>query len=316
MSWNILITSIPFQNDLERFRTAFQERHMELITPNLGRRLEEEDLLPIVHDIHGVISGDDRFTRDVLEQAPNLKVISRWGTGLDGIDRAAADENGIVVKNIPGAFTEPVADSVLGVMLTFARQIPWIDKQVKQGEWRTFAAKTLKESILGVIGVGRIGKAVIRRAKAFGMTILGNDVQPIADSFVKEMDLEVTGKDELYRRSDFISLNCDLNPDTRKLIGTRELELMKPAAVLINYARGEVVEQQAVVEALKNGEIAGAGLDVFEQEPVDENNPLLTMANVILSPHNGHSSPMARENAHKHAMENLFEGFEEQGIDI
>lgn len=289
---------------------------MDLITPNLGRRLEEKDLLPIVHDIHGAVVGDDRFTRDVLKTAPNLKVISRWGTGLDGIDQIAAEEFDIVVKNIPGAFTEPVADSVLGVMLTFSRRIPWIDGQVREGEWKTFAAKTLKECTLGVIGVGRIGKAVIRRAKAFGMTILGNDIESIPASFVKEIGLEVTGKDEIYRRSDFISLNCDLNPDTRKLIGSREFDLMKTTAVLINYARGEVIDERALIEALKNGEIAGAGLDVFEEEPIDTQNPLLAMDNVILSPHNGHSSPMARENAHKHAIENLFQGFKEQGITI
>ncbi len=314
MSWNILITSMPFQTDLDRFRPTLEEREMQLVTPKLGRRLEEQDLLPIVHDIHGVVAGDDRFTRNVLKKAVNLKVISRWGTGLDAIDLETAAEMGIIVKNVPGAFTEPVADSVVGMMLTFSRQIPWVDQKVKQGEWRNFATKTLKESTLGVIGVGRIGRAVIRRARAFGMTILGNDIESISESFVEEMHLEVTGKDEIYQRADFISLNCDLNPGTRQLVGQREFKLMKSTAVLINYARGEVVDESAMISALQDNEIAGAGLDVFQNEPLDKQSPLLTMNNVILSPHNGHSSPMTRENTHRQAIENLFEGFREHGI--
>lgn len=276
--------------------------------PPKGRPITEDMLLELVRDADGIIAGDEPFTGRVLKIALRLRVISRWGTGLDNIDLETCQELGIAVKNIPGVFTEPVADLVMAFMLAFARQIPRADRQVRAGRWTTVPARTLQECTLGVIGVGTIGKSVIRKAAGFNMTLLGYDIKSIPMEFINQTGLRAISKDDLLRRSDFVSLNCDLNPTSYHLIGDAELVKMKPEAVLINTSRGGVVDEEALAQALRDGGIAGAGLDVFEHEPLWADSSLREMDNVLLSPHNGHSSPMTRENAHQRAIENLLAG--------
>jgi D-3-phosphoglycerate dehydrogenase len=240
--------------------------------------------------------------------APRLKVISKWGTGIDSIDRQAAEKLGIRVCNTPNAFTLPVADTVLGYMLAFARRQPWLDRAVKSGTWQKFPGRSLSECSLGVVGLGNVGKAVIRRARAFGMKLLGSDIIPIATDFILENGVEMTSLEDLLRRSDFISLNCDLNPTSFHLINAQTLAHVKPGAVLINSARGAIVEEPALVEALQTGRLAGAGLDVFEDEPLPASSPLCQMDQVMLAPHNANSSPMAWERVHANSIRNLLEG--------
>ena len=171
------------------------------------------NLLAYAGQFDGAICGDDRYTARVLEAcAPRLKVISKWGTGIDLIDQAAAARLGIQVRNTPNAFTLPVADTVLGYMLAFARRLPWMDRAMKSGEWEKIPGRSLSECTLGVVGVGNVGKAVIRRARAFGMKLLGNDIVEIAPDFIRENGVEMTSLEDLLARADFVSLNCDLNP--------------------------------------------------------------------------------------------------------
>src|SRR5512133_3388516 len=173
---------IPF---VDRFSPLFAHYQMDLIVPTVHERLEEEELLPFAGQVDGAICGDDRYSARVLACfAPRMKVIAKWSTGIDPIDRLAAAELGIQVRNTPNAFTLPVADSVMGYMLAFARRQPWMDKMVKAGVWDKIPGRSLSECILGVIGVGNIGKAVIRRARAFGMKILATDIVPIAPDFI------------------------------------------------------------------------------------------------------------------------------------
>jgi len=297
---------IPF---LDRFRPVLARYGLDLITPPVRERLEEEEILKYAGQFDGAICGDDRYTRRVLEAcAPRLKVISKWGTGIDSIDSAAAAELGIRVCRTPNAFTLPVADTVMGYLLAFARRQPWMDREMKAGKWQKLPGRALHECTLGIIGVGNIGKAVARRARAFGMTILGNDIVEIDHVFLAETGVEMTSLDDLLSRSDFVSLNCDLNPTSRHLINARTLSLMRPTAVLINTARGPIVDEPALVEALQSGIIAGAALDVFEQEPLPLDSPLLTMDNVLLAPHNANSSPAAWERVHWNTIKNLVEG--------
>lgn len=307
----VLITApylLPF---LERFKPLFQDYGLETIVPPVNERLEEEDILRYAGQFDATICGDDRYTARVLKACmPRLKVISKWGTGVDSIDQKACAELGIQLRNTPNAFTLPVSDSVLGYMLAFARQQPWMDSSMKAGVWQKIPGKSLSECTLGVIGVGNVGKAVLRRAQAFGMTLLGNDIVPIAPDFVAEMRVVMTSLSDLLHRADFVSINCDLNPTSFHLINERTLQLMKPSAVLINTARGPVVEEEALIKALQNRVIAGAALDVFEIEPLPENSPLKTMDNVLLAPHNSNSSPAAWERVHWNTIRNLLLGLD------
>jgi D-3-phosphoglycerate dehydrogenase len=297
---------IPF---VDRFRPVFERYDLELIIPDVRERMEEKDLLEYAGQFDGAICGDDRYTARVIEAcSPRLKVISKWGTGIDSIDAEACARHSIKIGRTPNAFTTPVADTVLGYMLAFVRRQPWMDREMKNGKWEKIPGKTLSECTLGVIGVGNIGKAVTRRARAFGMKVYGTDIVEIDHVFVTETGIEMTDLATLLARSDFISLNCDLNPTSYHLINAETLAKMKPTAVLINTARGAVVEEKALIAALQAGGLAGAALDVFEVEPLPLDSPLLKMDNVLLAPHNANSSPAAWERVHWNTIKNLVEG--------
>ena len=305
---NRVLVSAPYmQPVLDRFRPRFEAEGVEVVSPPVRERMEESDLLPIIPTIDGVLCGDDRFTERVLQAAPRLKVISKWGTGIDSIDQVACKKFGIAVRNTPNAFTEPVADSVLGYLLNFARQLPWMDKSLKTGGWGKMPGKTLGESTLGIVGFGNIGRAVARRAAAFNMEVLVNDVVEIPADVVSRLGVKVIPFDELLSRSDFVSVNCDLNPTSFHLIDERALSLMKPTAVFVNAARGPIHHEPALIAALQSGKLAGAGLDVFEDEPLPLDSPLRRMDNVMLAAHNSNSSPRAWERVHENTLKNLFE---------
>jgi D-3-phosphoglycerate dehydrogenase len=255
------------------------------------------------------ICGDHRFTARVLEAcSPRLKIISKWGTGIDSIDSDAASRLGIKVARTTNAFTTAVADTIMGYILAFARRQPWMDKEMKAGKWVKLSGRALSECTLGVIGVGNIGKAVTRRARAFGMHVLGNDIVEIDHVFIAESGIQMTDLNSLLSNSDFISINCDLNPTSQHLINKQTLARMKPEAVLINTARGPIVDEKALVTALQARRLAGAALDVFEFEPLPQDSPLLKMDNVMLAPHNSNSSPAAWDRVHWNTIRNLFEG--------
>ena len=304
-----ILLSAPYMlSCLERFRPVFNHYNLDLIVPPVNERLSENEILNYAGQFDGAICGDDRFSKAVLEAClPRLKVISKWGTGIDSIDRQAAEGFGIRVCNTPNAFTLPVADSVLGYVLTFARGLPWMDRFVKDGKWQKLPGRSLSECTLGVIGVGNVGKAVLRRARGFGMKLLGNDIVEITPDFVLENGVEMTSLMDLLQRADFVSTNCDLNPSSYHLIRAETLAWMKPGAVLINTARGPIVAEQDLVAALKSGQIAGAALDVFEVEPLPADSALREMDNVLLAPHNSNSSPAAWERVHWNTIRNLLE---------
>lgn len=298
---------------VERFRPVFAHFGVDMIVPEVHERLSEEEILAYAGQFDAALCGDDRYTERVQQAClPRLKVISKWGTGIDSIDQQAAARLGIQVRNTPNAFTLPVSDSVLGYMLAFARRQPWMDKAMKSGQWEKLPGRSLSECTLGVIGVGNVGKAVIRRARGFGMRLLGNDIIPIAPDFILENNLEMTSLPDLLARADFISLNCDLNPTSRHIIRAETLKLVKPGAVLINTARGPLVDEPALIAALESGRLAGAGLDVFEVEPLPLDSALLRMDNVMLAAHNSNSSPSAWERVHWNTIRNLLDGL---GID-
>jgi D-3-phosphoglycerate dehydrogenase len=307
-----VLFSAPYMiPSLGRFRPVLDRHGLDLIIPEVQERLEEAEILKYAGQFDGAVCGDDRYTARALEACvPRLKVISKWGTGVDSIDAVACERLGVKLCRTPNAFTLPVADTVMGYILAFARRQPWMDKAVKAGIWNKIPGRSLSECTLGIIGVGNIGKALVRRARAFGMNLLGNDIVEIDHVFLAETGLKMVDLENLLKQSDFVSVNCDLNPTSLRLINLRTLSLMKPEAVLINSARGAIVEETALVAALQSGRIAGAALDVFEVEPLPVESPLVKMDNVLLAPHNANSSPAAWERVHWNTIRNLLEGLE------
>ena len=308
MTWKVLITAPYFIPVVEDYRAHLEDAGLELVVADVCERLTEDELLPLVPAIHGAICGDDQFTERVLGAALHLKVISKWGTGIDSIDRKAASRLGILVCNTPDAFTDCVADSTLGYVLNFARRLSAMDHDMRSGKWIKRDAVTLRECTLGVIGVGNIGKAVVRRGVAFGMTVAGYDAVPVPESFIFETGLKLVSLPELLRSADFVTLHCDLNPTSYHLIDATQLELMRPSAYLINTSRGGVVNERALIDALRTGAIAGAALDVFESEPLASDSPLLQMKNCLLAPHNANSGRAARKRVHESTIQNLLAG--------
>ena len=305
-----ILLSAPYMLPLlQRFQPVLERYGVRVLPASVQERLLEDDLLEFAGKIDGAICGDDFFTERVMEAcSPRLKVISKWGTGIDAIDQQAAARLGIRICRTPNAFTLPVADTVLGYLLAFARRQPWMDRAMRAGTWAKLPGWSLSECTLGVIGVGNIGKAVLRRARAFGMGLLGNDIIEVAPDFLLENRVELVSLEELLAQSDFVSLNCDLNPTSFHLINRRTLALMKPGAILVNTARGPVVDQVALIEALQAGAIGGAALDVFEREPLAVDSPLLRLDNVMLAPHNANASPAAWERVHLNTIRNLLDG--------
>ncbi|SVA58428.1 uncharacterized protein METZ01_LOCUS111282, partial [marine metagenome] len=309
--WKVLVSAPYMLTCVDRFLPWFEEHDIEPVLPPVEERLEESDLFEVIGDIDGAVCGDDRFTATVLDQAPKLKVISKWGTGIDSIDSEAAERNGILVYRTPGAFTNPVADSVLGYVLSFARGIPWATEDLRNGSWFKHPGRALNECVLGVVGVGDIGTAVSERARSFGMKVLGNDTKPLNTAWCARARVQEISISELLTQADFVSLNCDLNPTSHHLMGAKQFSSMKPSAVVINTARGPIIDEAALIRALKRGEIAGAALDVFEHEPLSTKSPLRDMENVLLAAHNANSSPTAWEKVHENTLKNLYDGLRE-----
>ena len=250
MSKTILLTApymIPF---VDRFIPVLESYGLNVIVPDVQERMEAADLLQYAGQFDGAICGDDRYTAAVVEACvPRLKIISKWGTGIDSLDAEACSRYGVQIGRTPNAFTTPVADTVLGYMLAFARRQPWMDKAMKSGEWKKISGYTLSEKTLGVVGVGDVGKAVTRRARAFGMKVLGVDIIDVDHVFVSESGIEMTTHERLFAEADFISINCDLNPTSQHLINAETLALMKPTAIVINSARGPIVHEEALIAA-------------------------------------------------------------------
>ena len=308
MKYRVLVSAPYIQPVLDRFKHLFEENDIETIVPSSKERLDKKELLQYIEIIDGAICGDDPFSKDVLRHAKCLKVISKWGTGIDSIDKDAAEQMGVHVYNTPDAFSKAVADSVLGYILIFARRLLDADKEMREKGWHKIPGISLEECTLGVIGVGNVGKQVVKRGAAFGMRVMGNDIAEIHSNFIEETELEAVSKEEICKKADFISINCDLNHTSYKLIKDEQFNLMKPNSYIINTARGPIIDERALIRALQNKCIAGAALDVFETEPLPKDSPLFGFNNVLLSPHNANSSPRAWEYVHKNTVKNLFKG--------
>jgi D-3-phosphoglycerate dehydrogenase len=269
-----------------------------------------EELIPHVADADAVIVQWATINRQVIEAMTRCKVISRYGIGVDMVDVQAAAEHGIPVANVPDFCIEEVSDSTIGFILDLNRRTFILDRYVRSGGWGStrpipyWPPSRLRGQTLGIVGLGNIGRTVAQKADCLGLKLLGHDpyVQP---EQAVELGVESVTLDELLRRSDYVSLHCPLIAATRGLIGAAQLALMKPTAFLINMARGPVVVQSALYEALVSHTIAGAALDVLEQEPPRPDDPLLQLDNVIITPHAASGSIEAATQLRRDTIQNV-----------
>ena len=259
--------------------------------------MKPEELKACIGQYHGlIIRSATKVTAEIVEAAANLKVVGRAGSGLDNVDKAAASKKGIVVMNTPGGNTITTAEHTIALMFALARQIPQATASMKQGKWekKRFMGVELFKKTIGIVGIGNIGKHVARRALSLGMIVIGYDPY-LSDENAKEMGIEKVDLTTLFKRSDFITIHTPITSETKNLISTKTIQLMKDGVRIINCARGGIVNEAELYEALKSGKVAGAALDVFEKEP-PENNPLLTLDSVICTPHLGAATEEAQEN--------------------
>lgn len=244
-----------------------------------------------------VVRSRTKITKDIIQaSAPSVKVIARVGVGLDNIDIKEAEANGIHVINSPEAAANAVSELVIGLMLSLARSIPFADVETKKGNWikKDLTGVELRGKYLGIIGVGNIGRNIGRIARSLRMNLIGYDIIPINRDFTREVGMIVTDFNTLLESADFVTCHVPLTAETKKMFSTDKFSKMKPSAFLINTSRGEVIDENALYEALKNGRIAGAALDVFETEP-PMNKMLLQLTNVICTPHIGAQTKEAQQ---------------------
>lgn len=257
----------------------------------------EEEIINAAKDADALLVIFARMTRNVFENLPNLKVVVRYGIGYDTVDVNAATDNGVLVVNIPDFCLNEVSDHAAAMVLTCARQLIPLNHGTRDGQWvesQLVLTKVpaLYEQTLGIIGCGNIGRLSARKAQCFGLKTIGYDPY-IDEAIAKDAGITLVPLDQLLKESDYITIHAFLNTETRHLIGENEFKLMKPTSYIINTARGSIIDEPALIKALEEGQIAGAALDVFEQEPISSDNSLLNMGNVIITPHCAGSSEAA-----------------------
>ena len=285
MSWKVLITARTLDDvgsaAVERMKAA----GLELITPPRYGPLTAAELMPRLAGVDAVLASMDHFTEPVLssESASQLKLISRWGVGYDAIDVTAATRLGVVVAYTPGLLNDAVADYTFALMLAVARRVHEAHAGMREGQWKSLFGHDVGGKTLGLIGCGRIGQAVARRAAGFQMKVLGYDVFPSPEA--RALGIEFVDLERLLAESDFVSLHAALTTDNRGMIDGKALGRMKPTAHLINTARGALVDESALLRALKEERIAGAALDAYAVEPLPKEHPLRSAPRLLLSPH-------------------------------
>jgi D-3-phosphoglycerate dehydrogenase len=308
MGLKVLIATRSFGSTSKEPWRILAEAECDTVKADMSQTMTEERLMALLTGVDAAIVGVVPMTACVLENAPGLKVVSAHGVGVDHIDLEAAARCGVIVANCPGTNNEAVADLAIGLMVCIARQIPLVDQDVRGGKWGRYHGSELWKKTLGLIGLGRIGLGVAKRAQGFDMQVLAYD------PYVRELQEEAIGVrmssfEEVVSAADFLSLHAAMTEETRHMIGKSELEAMKPSAFLINTARGGLVDEEALYAALASGQLAGAALDAFAAEP-PLGSPLLQLGNVVLTPHIGAHTQEAIERVGVLAAQNVVQALQ------
>ena len=308
MKKKVLITQpwpTSYVTEYDSFVRALEEKDCEVILHPKQLDLNEDDVLMFPTDLYATVCGSDRWTARAMDRVPTLKMISRIGVGYDSVDVSAATQRGIAVCTTPGANSETVAEAVLAMMLACGRQIKQGDFRVRN-QWEKVIGPSLYRKTLGIIGLGTIGKLLVKLVKGFDMKIIAYD-KFHDEAFSTANDVTYLPLDDLLAQSDFISVHTSLNDETRGMIGEREFKLVKPSLVLVNCARGGIVDENALYSALKNKVLFGAAFDVFATEPLPEDSPLLELDNLLLMPHNAGTSYEGKNAVVGMAVQNLID---------
>ena len=303
MAEKILITPRSFGKSDPGLFTLLEDAGYEVIRNQTGSILNKQQIMDMAAPCSGVILGVDPFDADVIAAAPRLRAISKYGVGVDNIDLRAAAAKGIKVSKTIGANAEAVADYTIALMLALSRKLLPIDTQCRRGDWSKITTLDFNHATLGLFGLGAIGKNVAERAKAFSMRILAYDVNWDA-AYAQAKGIDYADPETILHTADFISLHLPLLPSTENFIGKTELAMMKPTAILVNTARGGLIDEAALLNALQENRIQGAGIDAFRQEP-PEDERWFALHNVILGSHCAASTKGASENMGRMAAVNI-----------
>lgn len=301
----ILVTCRQMQVELPHHRERIERLGYEVHAPSLGDRQQftAKELLEFGPRLVGIIAGDDDLSREFFAGSPQLRTVIRWGIGMDSVDQAAAREHGVTVRNTPGVFGHEVAEAAFGYMLMLARGYLEVDAAVRSGDWPKREGVTLAGSRLGIVGLGSIGREIARRGNAFGMDVVGFD--PFVSA--EPPSVSLVNIDTLLSTSRFVVLACPLNDDTHHLINADRLSKLTSDAYLINVARGPVVVESDLVDALVSNRLAGAALDVFEVEPLPMDSSLRACPNVVLGAHNASNTRQGVARASRTAVDFLLQ---------
>lgn len=308
----LLISTSSFAVDDSPALMQLRQAGWTLTLNPYGRKLTEAEVTGLLADgVVGIIAGVETLSAAVLDAAPALKVISRVGAGLDSVDLEAAQRKGIRVSNTPDAPAPAVAEMALGLMLAVARSIPRADRKLRAGKWAKETGRLISGQTVGIVGLGRIGRRVAAAVSALGATVIGSDPVLSAEA-AAALGIRLVSADEVFAQANIISLHCPTTAQTRHIVNARTLALVQPGTILINTARGELVDEAALLAALEDKRLSGVGLDVFEQEPYT--GPLLGREDVVLTPHIGSAAVEVRTAMESEAVHNLLEGLRATGV--
>jgi len=286
----LVVTCHHLQRHLEKFRPELESAGIEAEAPPIpGQQFMAPQMRELLQNADLVIAGDDFIDRAAIEAGKNnrLKAIIKWGIGTDAIDKEAARELGIPVYNTPGVFSDEVAELALSYLLLLARQLHKMHQSVLDGGWLQIEGRTIKGKTAGVIGLGSIGRGIASRCKALGMNVLGYDPYPADPDWLAENSVRQCAFDEVLQGADYVFLACNLTEENRHMMDDRAFGKMRKGASIINVGRGPLIDERALVRALENGQVAAAGLDVFEEEPLPADSPLRRFDQCVFGTHSG-----------------------------
>lgn len=304
----VAVTCGHLQRDIEEYQQRFTDAGLELVLPEIpGQELAGTELIEAMTGVSGVIAGDDQFDRAVLGALPDLKMISKWGIGLDGVDLPAAAELGITVTNTPGMFGNEVAEQALGYLIALVRGLVHVDREVRVGEWPKPVGRSLGSLSAGVLGLGNIGRSLVEKLQLLGLDVAGADPSPDAKSWATTTGINVLPPEELVVDRDVLLITCPLNEHTKGMFNADLISRMPKGSWLVNVGRGPVAIGSDIADAIESGHLAGVALDVYETEPlIDER--LRQLPNCILGSHNASNTYEACHRTHNKSIENLLKG--------
>ncbi len=304
----VAVTCGHLKRDIELFRPELEASGLEVVLPEVpGQELAGDELVEAMQGMVGVIAGADQFSADVLACLSDLKIISKWGIGLDGVDQRAAADHGILVTNTPGMFGNEVAEQALGYLIALVRGIVEVDKAVRDGAWPKPVGRSVGSLSACVLGLGNIGQSLVEKLQALGVTVSGVDPAPTAPAWCRDRGVGHGELKDLVTDVDVLMITCPLNDHTRGIVDAPLIASMRPGSWLVNVGRGPVAHMDAIADAVESGHLAGAGLDVFEEEPLGEHR-LKALPNVILGSHNASNTHEACQRTHAASIANLLQG--------